>query len=187
MIKAVIFDFYGVIISDPMWGVIQREYHVAGDTFHQLSDNVNLGKLTWDEFVQQLADATGKDVKEVSQAYTQYHVNCQVITLIKELSEHYKVGLLTNASHGHIDAILGDLDVSDLFDSVVVSADLRIIKPQPGIYERSLSDLAVYAEEAVFIDDNAINTDGAAAVGMHALLFSDYEQLKNELEVLLAQ
>lgn len=187
MIAAVVFDFYGVIISDPMWGLMKRDYHLQGDRFHKLADDVNLGHLSWEKFEQELAAATGKSVKEISRAYKQYRVNKDVITLIKELNESYKVGLLTNASRGHFDAVLEDLGAAALFDSIVVSADIAMIKPSPGIYQQSLRELGVRAAEAVFIDDNQFNVDGAKAVGMQGIFYKDYAQMKKELEVLLAR
>ena len=81
--------------------------------------------------------------------------------------------------------ILDELGAADEFDSVVVSADIGMIKPQPGIYKRALQDLGVEAEEAVFIDDAGVNVDGAKAVGMQAILYENLAQLRQDLDKIL--
>ena len=62
------------------------------------------------------------------------------------------------------------LPLDELFDDVVDSSAVGLRKPDPRIYELSLSRLGVTAADAVFIDDAPGNVDGARAVGMSAVL-----------------
>ena len=55
----------------------------------------------------------------------------------------------------------------DRFRDIVVSGDEKLVKPDAAIYRLALDRFGLAAEEAVFIDDNAANVAGAAAVGMH--------------------
>jgi 2-haloacid dehalogenase len=68
------------------------------------------------------------------------------------------------------------------FRDIVVSGEEKLIKPDPAIYYRALHRFGLRPEEALFIDDRAINVAGAEAVGMHAHLFTDADDLRRRLE-----
>lgn len=77
-----------------------------------------------------------------------------------------KVALLSNS--------WGDIypreRLAEAFDVLVISAEVRLRKPDPAIYRLALDRLGVAPEEAVFVDDAQPNIDGATAVGMQAVL-----------------
>jgi 2-haloacid dehalogenase len=68
------------------------------------------------------------------------------------------------------------------FDGIVVSADERLVKPDPAIYRVLLDRYSLAAQDCLFIDDSPRNIDGARAVGMHAVHFTSPEQLARDLE-----
>jgi len=68
------------------------------------------------------------------------------------------------------------------FDHAVFSAEIGLVKPEPAIYLESLKGLDVRAEEALFLDDNAANVEGARALGIHALRFESTAQLAAEVQ-----
>ncbi len=72
-----------------------------------------------------------------------------------------------------------------LFDAIVLSGEVGVMKPDPCIYQIALERLEVKAEQAAFIDDFQHNIDGAQAVGMHGIHFRNPEQLVADLEALL--
>lgn len=67
------------------------------------------------------------------------------------------------------------------FRAVVISGELNLVKPDPRIYRHLLDTHHLSASECVFIDDAPHNVEGAAAVGMHALRFTDPPALRAEL------
>lgn len=67
------------------------------------------------------------------------------------------------------------------FRDTVVSAREGILKPDPAIYRLLLDRNGLAAGETVFVDDNAKNVAGAAAVGMAAIHFTDPEDLRHRL------
>lgn len=69
----------------------------------------------------------------------------------------------------------------DSFLDVVVSAEERLIKPDPRIYEVLLKRNGLKAEDCVFIDDSLHNVEGARAVGMKAIHFQSPEALERDL------
>ena len=77
-----------------------------------------------------------------------------------------QTGLVSNSwSTDHYDRKL----LAELFDAVVISADVGMHKPQPEIYRLAAERLGVEPEECLFVDDLRENCEGAEAVGMTAI------------------
>lgn len=64
----------------------------------------------------------------------------------------------------------------------VFSGEVRMIKPDPGIYEYTVEGLGVPAGSALFVDDRERNILGGEAVGIRGIQFRDRTQLRQELE-----
>ena len=63
----------------------------------------------------------------------------------------------------------------DHFDQVTFSYELGVLKPEREIYEYALRGLGVAPAEALFLDDRPENVEGARAIGLHADLFTTWE------------
>lgn len=74
---------------------------------------------------------------------------------------------------------------AELFDGVVISGEERMHKPQPEIFRLGAERIHLQPEECVFVDDLRANCDGAAAVGMTAVLHRGAETTLPRLEELL--
>jgi len=68
------------------------------------------------------------------------------------------------------------------FDQHTYSCDVRMVKPEAGIYEHALEGLGAAADEALFLDDREENVEGARRVGLHVLLFRSPAQARDELD-----
>ena len=88
---------------------------------------------------------------------------------------------LTNNVHEIVAYLRKRYDFWQYFRGVVVSAEVDLLKPEPAIYRRLLSDYGLEAERSVFIDDMPGNVDGARDVGMHAIRFVDAAQCERDL------
>jgi putative hydrolase of the HAD superfamily len=90
-------------------------------------------------------------------------------------------GLISNSwSTAHYDREL----LAELFDTVVISAEVRMHKPQPEIYRLAAERLGVEPEACVFVDDLKENCEGAEAVGMTAIRHRDAPETIARLEEL---
>lgn len=69
-----------------------------------------------------------------------------------------------------------------LFQDIVVSGEVKMLKPDPAIYRLALRQFGVRAEDSLFIDDRAVNVAGAESVGMKGHLFTDAAGLRARLE-----
>jgi len=84
-----------------------------------------------------------------------------------------RTGLITNSwSTEHYDRKM----LAELFDDVVISAEVRLHKPQPEIYRLAAERLGMEPAECIFVDDLRENCEGAEAVGMTAIRFCDPQQ-----------
>ncbi len=69
----------------------------------------------------------------------------------------------------------------DRFRDIVVSGEVKLLKPDPAIYFLALDRFRLNPREALFVDDRAINVAAAEAVGMHAHLFTTAAELDRRL------
>jgi len=92
-----------------------------------------------------------------------------------------KLGLLSNANRGWTERFRAR-GVADLFDDVVVSADVGLAKPDPAVFRLAADRLGVAPQACLMIDDQPKHLPGAEAAGMRTQLFE-----KNGLAALVAR
>jgi len=63
----------------------------------------------------------------------------------------------------------------------VFSGDLKVLKPEPAIYDAVLAATGASPQDTVFFDDKQENVDGARHVGWHAFTFTDADQARRDL------
>lgn len=76
-------------------------------------------------------------------------------------------------------------EILELFDVAVISARVRLRKPDPAIFTLTTGRLGVAAGACVFVDDARPNCEAASALGMHAILHKDPAETIPRLEDLL--
>jgi 2-haloacid dehalogenase len=67
------------------------------------------------------------------------------------------------------------------FQGILLSGEVRLIKPDPRIFQHFFETFAVDPAQAIFIDDLPHNVNAATALGMHGILFTDPAALRHEL------
>ena len=70
------------------------------------------------------------------------------------------------------------------FDHQILSAEVKSIKPDAGIYQLCLERLGVQLADAIFIDDRVANVAGARSTGINAWLFRSVAELHRDLDSL---
>lgn len=185
MIKAIIFDYFGVIFSDEYWRLVKTDKNIEQGEFHQLSRDVNLGAISWQQFIEKIAAKLDKPAIEVAELYSNERIDLEVAAYLAELHQRYKTALLTNASYEYLQAAMERTKLTEVFDEIVVSSKVGMLKPDRKIFTYTLRKLGVKPEEAVFIDDITRNIDGAKAIGVKTILYKNFGQMKTELEQIL--
>ena len=67
------------------------------------------------------------------------------------------------------------------FDGVIVSSEIRLIKPDPAIFRAFFETYDRQPHDCAFIDDRAVNVEAARDVGMHGIHFTSPGQLRRDL------
>ncbi len=107
------------------------------------------------------------------------------VAILQELKERRTpLYALTNWSHETFPIARPRFSFFDWFDGIVVSGEVRLVKPDARIYRHLLERYGLAAEDCVFIDDSAANVRGAEAVGITGLHFTSPEQLRRDLTAL---
>jgi HAD superfamily hydrolase (TIGR01509 family) len=73
----------------------------------------------------------------------------------------------------------------NVFRGIVISGEVRMVKPEPEVFTHLLERFGLRAAETVFVDDLAANIEAARRVGLHTILFRDAAQCQQELGGLL--
>jgi putative hydrolase of the HAD superfamily len=131
------------------------------------------GALEEAEFERRFADRLGlDDATDLIDSMFRGMLPCElIVTGIRAARDRgVKTGLISNSwSTTHYDRSLLD----ELFDTVVISAEVGLHKPQSEIYRLAAERLAEPPESCVFVDDLRENCQGAEAVGMTSILHRD--------------
>ena len=102
--------------------------------------------------------------------------------LVKELKENgYKIYLLSNASLNQKN-YWNNIPGSEYFDGTLISSNIKLVKPQPEIYEYMFKKFNLKREECIFIDDSTQNIEASEYVGMKGIVFHfDYKEVREKL------
>ena len=147
----------------------------------------DLGKITRAELVQEASRITGVPVDRIeSGIQAEKILDTSLVEYAKQLKTRgYRLSCLSNGSHEWTLKVINDHTIGHLFDEVVLSGDLGIVKPDHKIYEYTLDKLGVSAEQTVFVDDRQINVDAAQECGMTGVLFTDTPTFIDDFEKLV--
>lgn len=188
MIRAVIFDYFGVIQPETIPAAYRRfggdpaqDAEFIRSTVH--AANLGLIPRSRDVFARRL----GVSVEEWIAAVNEIPQDANLLDYIKKLKGKYKTGLLSNVSRGALAERFAPDSPVEYFDAALGSGDVGIAKPDPRIYRIMAERLGVAPAECVFIDDKPEYCAAARAVGMQAIVYKDFTQFKLALEKLLAE
>ena len=187
MIKAIIFDCFGVLASSPWGEFLHSLPHEQIHEARALNYQVDAGQITRDEYFDAIADLTGSPRSKFEHLIaSDREKNTRLLSYIKELSSDYKIGMLSNASSHWVKDVFLSKDEMKLFDDILLSVEVHMVKPQPEIFSLAAERLGVELSACVLVDDGSINCDGAVAVGMQAVLYKSFEQCRSELDMMLS-
>ena len=193
VIKTIIFDLGGVVLSRGFW--IFREYLVKkyGVTIEQtlevfIKKYYNLyfsGKISenefWNKSLEELNINVGwKSLK--NKLLNFYTLNEEMFRLIDSLRKKgYKVILLSDQTKEWWSRLNKKYSIDSHFDYYILSYEIGVNKPNPEIYKLALVKSGSKAKNSLFIDDLEQNLVPANKLGIRTILFRDCESLKKEL------
>lgn len=139
----------------------------------------------WDDLAQRLSLTPDELVQLQRDFWRGDQLDNALVDKIRQLRASYKTGLITNAWRIIRQSIEEIWHLDDVFDSIVISAEVGVAKPDPAIFQRLLDEWAFPADAVVFIDDSGDNIAAARRLGMEGIHFKDPQQAMAELETLL--
>lgn len=133
MIKAIIFDCFGVLTNDG-WKEIREEYCTNPEKLqeaHDIDVAANNGGMNYDDFITRITLLTGLSTNEVNHRIDTRCNNEQLFNYIRDtLKPKYSIGLLSNATDNWLSDMFEPWQVQ-LFDAVTLSYAVGAVKPQP--------------------------------------------------------
>ena len=207
MIKAVFWDFGGVITSSPFesFNKYETEKNLPKD-FLRLINSTNSDSNAWaklersevglDEFNDLFLDESRKlghpiPGKEVI-ALLKGEVRPQMISALKSIKDRLVLACLTNniqamdkEFEGNVSASGKHDEVMQLFDFVIESSKVNVRKPDPDFYLLACKKAKISPDEAIFLDDLGINLKPAKELGMKTIKVIDPDVALDELQSLL--
>lgn len=191
MIRAVIFDCFGVLITDGMDAAVQEAEKTKPDARNYISDLIrqtSAGILDTTVANTQIAQYLDMDYEKWRSVVAEGEVkNKALFDWILELKKSYKTAVLSNAGKGSLARRFTELEMQSHFDEILVSGDVGIVKPDADIYRLITQRLEVEPSECVFFDDRIDFVEGANAIGMHGFMYSSVGQAKIDFESVLEQ
>jgi putative hydrolase of the HAD superfamily len=195
-IKALILD-YGEVLCDPPtaeeMGRMASIFNVRPDLFRQLWERnrglYDRGDSSSETYWSRLAEDAGVKIRpEYLEKLCQWdvemwaHENAVMVEWLKQIhASGIKTAILSNMHPDMIRYARKNFAWLNYFDHQTFSAEVRLLKPEPAIYEHSLRGLGVAASEALFVDDREPNIRAAQALGIRAIQFQSPERLRDEL------
>ncbi len=189
MYKAVIFDFFGVFCPDitlEWFKKTVQEYESKLADFQEICTRSDYGKLSRADFNKEVAALAGVSVGDlIAGVESETVINNSLVAYCKKLrAEGCTITCLSNGTHEWTLQVINDHGLGRLFDLVVLSGDLGIVKPNPEIYKYTLKKLGIKPSEAVFVDDREVNTLAAEVYGISSLVFTSTEAFIVDFEAL---
>ncbi len=194
-IQAVVFDMGGVLLD---WNPrhLYRTIFADEDEMERFLDELDLvawnvanhdsGARPLDESVADMAARHPHYATELAAWSERYHemVGGPVsgsIEILGELRGRVPLYLLSNAPREPIERLRREWAFFGWFDGQVVSAEERLIKPDPRLFQVLLERYGLAAEATVFVDDMAPNIEAALALGLRAIRFESASALRRDL------
>lgn len=194
MIKAIFFDFNGVVIDDEPIQLLayqevlkaeditltEKDYYASlgmNDAYFVSAAFKRAGKELSDDKLRSLIEAKTAQQREMIERELPLFPG--VVTFVKAASRHFSLGVVSMARRVEIDEVLTRANLMSFFDIVVSAEDVDTCKPDPACYTLGFSRLnekrrmegrpSFSSKECLVIEDAPPGIEAARAIGMRTL------------------
>jgi len=195
MIKNIIFDIGNVLAHFRGYDLLQ-DLGMRGEVLETVADATIRSGAMWNEFDRSVMP--DKDViaacvekapqyeKEIHSLFDNIYDIAREYPYAKEWiqglkDKGYNVYLLSNYGRTAFAATKASLGFVSLVDGMVISYEVKKVKPEPEIYQALLNKYGLKPEECIFLDDREENVRAAEEFGIHGIVFTSKEQADAEL------
>lgn len=196
-IRAVFFDLGGVIVRTEYQAPRQRLAEQFGMDYEDIEKIVfgspsaaraSVGEITEQEHWLNVIKTLKLPASDVARVREEFFggdiIDRNLLEFMRSLKPKRKVGAISNAWDG-LRAYMEREKFADVFDSIVISAEVKVAKPAEKIYRIALEQLQVKPKEAVFVDDMPANIEACERLGMKGIHFTDAESTLKQLKAIL--
>lgn len=196
--KAIIFDFDGVLTIDKYGSDSILKYldentdvsiEVLKKEYYKINKGLLYGQYTHKDIWNEYCRNVGADIdfQILMDSFINTPLDKDMFSIVKQLKEKYLIGMITDNKVDRIDTILKHHRLTDLFDTVIISAQCKCGKNDRKIFDITLEALNVEPSECVFIDNSEKNLIVPNEIGMHTILFDDENRDINEFKKQLSK
>ncbi len=195
MIKNVIFDVGRVLLRySPKKYLVDLGYN--GKEVHDIMElifqseiwlELDRGSLNRDEAIDilinkkpELKDKIDHVMKNWQDHLNSIKENTSILKDIKKKGK--KLYIISNFGSDAFNIVRGKFNYFELFDDIIISADVKMLKPDEEIYLHLLNKHELIPKECVFIDDMEKNIITAQKLGINTIWFKENVIVKEELE-----
>jgi putative hydrolase of the HAD superfamily len=193
MIKAILFDWGGVLIANPEEGLMKYCAEMLGTTvadfkprFFEYAEVFQKGEIEeqalWDNICNSLNIAVPDEKniwkKAVCKSFIDNNGTYDLLKGVKNAG--FKTGFISNTEMAAVE-YFHENNNQQYFDATIFSCVENTVKPEKEIYKIALEKLGLQPEEAILIDDKSENIQAAQQLKMHGIVFKNIDQVKKEL------
>ena len=196
-IRAVFFDFGGVIMrteyQSPRQHLAER-FNMDYDDIDKVvfgsesARRASLGEISEDAHWLEVLKRFKRPASEMKSFKDDFFggdvIDRQLVETVRSLRGKVQTGLISNAWSGLREFITRE-KIMEVFDTVVISAEVGLVKPSAKIFDIALEQAKVRAKEAIFVDDMKANIEACEKVGMKGILFKDPQEALDQLNRLM--
>lgn len=200
MIKNIVFDIGNVLVEFG-WKAFFDSFNMPEDVYERVVratvmdpdwNEIDRGFISEDEVLGLFIENDPQDrewlekiFKSIHGMLTQYGY---AKAWIRELqSKGFKVYCLSNMSYKACRECAESMDFLPMLDGYVLSCDVKMCKPEPGIYKVLFDKYSLIPGECVFVDDLKSNIEAALKQGMKGIVFTGKDEAMMELEKLVEE
>jgi len=185
MIKAVLFDFDGVLTLDESGSLSTCKYmssatgintDIFWNEYRKYNPSLQKGELKHEEIWDKICKAIGCsiDIKVLYDSFINTPINFEMLRLVQELKgKNFKIGMVTDNKADRMDLIINHHNWHDVFDGIAISAKIGSNKKEEKIFLSIFDTLSVNPKECIFIDNSAENLVVPQNLGVTTIFFED--------------
>lgn len=184
MIKAILFDFDGVLTIDKtgsqsILNYIAKETNLSPEAlktaYHTFNRGLLHGNFTHKDIWKDFCNMIGCDIDYsiLIDSFKHTPIDHDMISIVKELGASYQIGMITDNKCDRIEEIISHYRFEELFDVISVSAAYKSGKEERLIFEKTVEALTVSPKQCIFIDNSPKNLIVPRQMGMQTILFDD--------------
>jgi len=196
-IRGMIFDFGGVLGLPQKCEARKAMMEATGvdeeaffESYFDVRIEYDRGTISrreyWEQVLERLNLELSKEVFETlvmvdEESWVSENPNMTAF-IHKNRERMEKIAILSNMPKEFVPSILKHFSWIQDFDQLYWSCDVHLVKPEREFYEMAAKGLNLDPEACLFIDDSITNVEGARAIGMEAIHYTDFASFLEEFE-----